>query len=113
MAGGVGFTNDINLCYFYTINWDDIINTDGNKWKCNLLSGTTKSCPPCDESCTVKSCWGTGLHNCQKLSKVNCSHECNQRRCFEPRPGGCCHPFCAGGCTGPKQSDCLVNITML
>lgn len=114
MAGNVGAINNSNLCYFNTINWDDIINEDSYQWKIYLFNGLKKNdCPPCDESCKTNSCWGGGLHNCQKFSKINCSRECNKRRCFEPRSGGCCHPLCAGGCTGPKQTDCLVNITAL
>lgn len=64
--------------------------------------------PPCDNEC-ADGCWGEGPHNCQKFSKTNCSPQCHQGRCFGPNPRECCHLFCAGGCTGPKQSDCLVS----
>lgn len=114
VAGNVGAVNNSNLCYFNTIIWNEIINTDSDEWKFYSCNGfKEKGCPSCDESCTIKSCWGVGLHNCQKFSKINCSHKCNQRRCFKPRSGGCCHLLCAGGCTGPKKTDCLVNITVL
>lgn len=112
-AGNVGAIDNSYLCHFNTVNWDDIINTDGYKWILHLSHGfSEKDCPPCDKSCTIKSCWGVGHRNCQKFSKINCSRECDQRRCFESGSGGCCHPLCAGGCTGPKKSDCLVNITV-
>lgn len=47
------------------------------------------------------------MHNCQKFSKIHCSPQCAQGRCFGPKPRECCHLFCAGGCTGPTQRDCL------
>ena len=70
-----------------------------------------RACTPCHESCT-KGCWGPGPQNCQKFSKISCSPQCHQGRCFGPKPRECCHLFCAAGCTGPKQSDCLVNISV-
>lgn len=63
-------------------------------------------CPPCHSSCEA-GCWGEGKHNCQKFSKINCSPQCTQGRCFGIEPRECCHLFCAGGCTGPTQKDCL------
>lgn len=63
-------------------------------------------CPKCHDSCT-SGCWAEGAHNCQKFSKVNCAAQCDNGRCFGPRPHDCCHLFCAGGCTGPTQKDCL------
>lgn len=65
-----------------------------------------RDCPPCHSSCE-KGCWGEGPENCQKFSKINCSPQCSQGRCFGPKPRECCHLFCAGGCTGPTQKDCL------
>ena len=68
--------------------------------------------PTCHESCP-EGCWGEGPHNCQKFSKIKCSPQCHQGRCFGSNPRECCHLFCAGGCTGPKQSDCLVCFIFL
>ncbi len=65
-----------------------------------------RDCPPCHSSCE-KGCWGEGSENCQKFSKINCSPQCSQGRCFGSKPRECCHLFCAGGCTGPTQKDCL------
>lgn len=65
-----------------------------------------RDCPPCHHSCEA-GCWGEGAHNCQKFSKLNCSPQCSQGRCFGSKPRDCCHLFCAGGCTGPTQKDCL------
>lgn len=102
--------DNYNLCHMRTINWDEIITGPGAKWMYMYnFSNSERECPPCDKSCTG-GCWGEGPHNCQKFSKINCSPQCYQGRCFGPKPRDCCHLFCAGGCTGPKQSDCLVRI---
>lgn len=73
------------------------------------FTNVERECPPCHKSCSA-GCWGEGPENCQKFSKINCSPQCFQGRCFGPEPRQCCHLFCAGGCTGPKQTDCLVRI---
>ena len=65
-----------------------------------------RDCPKCDKSCEA-GCWGEGPENCQRFSKTNCSPQCWQGRCFGSNSRECCHLFCAGGCTGPKLSDCL------
>uniref|UniRef100_T1II99 receptor protein-tyrosine kinase n=1 Tax=Strigamia maritima TaxID=126957 RepID=T1II99_STRMM len=74
--------------------------------KMNNLEMPVLRGPPCDPNCP-EGCWGEGVENCQKFSKINCSPQCHQGRCFGNRPRECCHLFCAGGCKGPKQSDCL------
>lgn len=110
LAGNVGMIDNYNLCHMRTINWDEIITGQGAKWMYMYnFSNSERECPPCDKSCSG-GCWGEGPHNCQKFSKINCSPQCYQGRCFGPKPRDCCHLFCAGGCTGPKQSDCLVSI---
>lgn len=63
-------------------------------------------CMRCHPSC-IAGCWGEGAHNCQKFSKTNCAAQCGDGRCFGPQPRDCCHLFCAGGCTGPTQKECL------
>lgn len=65
-----------------------------------------RDCPACHSSCEL-GCWGEGPGNCQKFSKINCSPQCKQSRCFGSKPRECCHIFCAGGCTGPTNKDCL------
>lgn len=107
LNGSVGMLNNYNICHVKTINWDEII-TDSKgifKFEYNFPSLPERECQ-CDPSCEA-GCWGDGPENCQKFSKVNCSPQCFQGRCFGPKPRECCHLFCAGGCTGPKQSDCL------
>ncbi|XP_076374174.1 epidermal growth factor receptor-like isoform X2 [Tachypleus tridentatus] len=107
LTGNVGFLHSYEICFIHTINWNEILTGQGSK---AIFKYTTKpsdkKCPPCDESCTG-GCWGEGAKNCQKFSKINCSPQCYKGRCYGPNPRECCHLFCAGGCTGPKQSDCL------
>lgn len=107
LAGSVGMFNNYNLCHVKSINWDEII-TGPNSSYVYVYNFTQpeRECPPCDKSCKA-GCWGEGPQNCQNFSKINCSPQCYQGRCFGPEPRDCCHLFCAGGCTGPKQSDCL------
>ncbi|XP_011298700.1 epidermal growth factor receptor isoform X1 [Fopius arisanus] len=107
LNGSVGMYNNYNLCHIKTINWDEIITGPGGKYV-YVYNFTTpeRVCDECHKNCE-NGCWGEGPENCQKFSKTNCSPQCWQGRCFGPNPRECCHLFCAGGCTGPKQSDCL------
>lgn len=43
------------------------------------------------------------------MTRIHCASGC--QRCKGPSPNDCCHTQCAAGCTGPKDSDCLVNHT--
>ena len=110
LSGSVGILNNYNLCHIKTIEWkNEIITSPTAKYRFEYkFHEPERDCTPCHESCT-KGCWGPGPQNCQKFSKVSCSPQCHQGRCFGPKPRECCHLFCAGGCTGPKQSDCLVR----
>ncbi|XP_021924577.1 epidermal growth factor receptor isoform X4 [Zootermopsis nevadensis] len=107
LGGSVGLFNNYNLCHIKTINWDEIITGPEAKYVYVYnFSLPERSCLPCHNSCK-QGCWGEGPENCQRFSKINCSPQCWQGRCFGSNPRECCHLFCAGGCTGPKQSDCL------
>lgn len=59
----------------------------------------------------VQSRWRTAdnldLSFLSKVTRVKCASGC--QRCKGPLPNDCCHMQCAAGCTGPKDSDCLVN----
>ncbi|XP_076337707.1 epidermal growth factor receptor-like isoform X1 [Tachypleus tridentatus] len=107
LNGSVGFFNNYNLCHIRTIRWDEIL-TGPNAVSDYVYDfpQPERECPACNKSCE-DGCWAEGSHNCQKFSKINCSPQCHQGRCFGPNPRECCHLFCAGGCVGPKQSDCL------
>ncbi|XP_037089788.1 epidermal growth factor receptor-like [Pollicipes pollicipes] len=109
LAGSVGIFNNYNLCHIKSINWDEILTGPGaiDVYVYNFTE-RERNCSSCHESCPAEGgCWGPGADNCQRLSKINCSPQCHGGRCFGPEPRQCCHLFCAGGCTGPTQSDCL------
>jgi len=106
LAGSVGSYNNRNLCHIRTINWDEILNWPMYR-SVFVYDGTEPECPLCDPNCQG-SCWGQGAEMCQKFSKVSCSPACgNNGRCFGPSHTECCHSYCAGGCTGSNQTDCL------
>lgn len=106
LAGSVGSFNNRKLCHIRTINWDEILNWPMYK-SVFVYNGTEPECSACDSACQG-SCWGDGPEMCQKFSKNTCSPQCgHQARCYGPSAGECCHSFCAGGCNGPKQTDCL------
>ncbi|KFM81599.1 Epidermal growth factor receptor, partial [Stegodyphus mimosarum] len=110
LTGSVGFYYNYNLCHVRTIKWDEILTgPDAKPVYVYNFTYPERHCEfksTCDESCEA-GCWGEGPHNCQNFSKINCSPQCHQGRCFGPNPRECCHLFCAGGCTGPTQADCL------
>ncbi|XP_031623661.1 epidermal growth factor receptor [Contarinia nasturtii] len=107
LSGSVFIFNNQNLCFLQTINWDEIITGPGEISKIVYnFTFPEPVCPKCHASC-IAGCWGEGAHNCQKFSKINCSPQCGEGRCFGPNPRDCCHLFCAGGCTGPTQNKCL------
>ncbi|KAI5615178.1 receptor tyrosine-protein kinase erbB-4 precursor, partial [Silurus asotus] len=47
---------------------------------------------------------GGGLY--VHLTKTVCADQCDSR-CFSPYVSDCCHRECAGGCLGPKNTDCF------
>ncbi|KAG8192328.1 hypothetical protein JTE90_002148 [Oedothorax gibbosus] len=107
LVGSVGFYNNYNLCHIRTIKFEEILS--GAHAKPVYVYNFTqpeRECSTCDSSCS-EGCWAEGPQNCQNFSKINCSPQCHQGRCFGPNPRECCHLFCAGGCTGPTQADCL------
>lgn len=104
LAGSVGSYNNRNLCHMRKINWDEILNVPYRS--VFSYNGIPPECS-CDSECKMDYCWGDGPDACQKFSKTNCSPQCSQGRCFGSEPRECCHLFCAGGCTGPKQTECF------
>lgn len=107
LAGNIGLVSNNGLCYLDTIRWAEILTGPAAR-VVSLHNRPGRSCTPCHSTCRPESgCWGPEPHHCQHLSKINCSPQCHGGRCFGPKPRQCCHLFCAGGCTGPTQSDCL------
>lgn len=106
LRGSVGLLSNYNLCHVKTINWKEIItDTLGEYVYAYNFTSPERTCS-CHTSCEA-GCWGEGPENCQKFSKENCSPQCSEGRCYGSNPRECCHIYCAGGCTGPKQSDCI------
>ncbi|KAK5642470.1 hypothetical protein RI129_008637 [Pyrocoelia pectoralis] len=107
LSGSVVLFNNYNLCHVKTINWKEIISDLNGQYVYHYnFSSPERQCAPCHKNCS-SGCWGEGVENCQRFSKENCSPQCYQGRCFGSNPRECCHLFCAGGCVGPKQSDCI------
>jgi len=106
LNGQVGFYNNYNLCHMRTIQWPEIVSNGKDAYYKYNFTAPERECPKCHESC-AHGCWGEGPHNCQKFSKLTCSPQCAGGRCYGPKPRECCHLFCAGGCNGPTQKDCI------
>ncbi|KAK4296732.1 hypothetical protein Pmani_030810 [Petrolisthes manimaculis] len=106
LQGSVGVINNYNLCHMETIEWGEIMTDPDGTYTFTYNFSVAQPTCQCDKACK-KGCWGEGEHNCQKFSKLTCSPQCAQGRCYGPGPRDCCHLFCAGGCTGPTQRDCL------
>ncbi|CAG5117980.1 unnamed protein product, partial [Candidula unifasciata] len=111
LNGKVFLQNNNMLCFDDTINWTDI-NPSSNPPV--IINDTPKrQCGECHESCynpitNHRHCWGEGPNMCQKLSYgVVCHDNCGGNRCYGSLPYQCCHQECAGGCTGPKKTDCF------
>lgn len=106
LQGSVGIFNNYNLCHIQTIEWNEIMSDTNaeHKYVYNFTQ-PHRTCS-CDGTCEV-GCWGEGADNCQKFSKLKCASQCHHGRCYGRGPRECCHLFCAGGCTGPTQSDCI------
>lgn len=63
----------------------------------------------CAQKMTIwlKNSWKSWLAFSSKVTRSNCTSGC--QRCKGSLPNDCCHMQCAAGCTGPKDSDCLVS----
>ncbi|XP_067361222.1 receptor tyrosine-protein kinase erbB-3a isoform X2 [Channa argus] len=102
LEGGVRITNNKYLSFAPQVNWLDIVK-DGTAHIVIEGNGPEK---PCNQACGDVPCWGPGNDSCQILTKTVCAPQCNGR-CFGRNPSECCHNECAGGCTGPLDTDCF------
>uniref|UniRef100_A0A3B4TVN1 Receptor protein-tyrosine kinase n=1 Tax=Seriola dumerili TaxID=41447 RepID=A0A3B4TVN1_SERDU len=102
LEGGVKIIQNKYLSYAPQVNWLDIVK-DGTAEI--MIEGNGPE-QPCDKACVDVSCWGPGGDSCQILTKTVCAPQCNGR-CFGINPSECCHIECAGGCTGPLDTDCF------
>ncbi|XP_054473898.1 receptor tyrosine-protein kinase erbB-3a [Anoplopoma fimbria] len=102
LEGGVKIFNNDYLSYAPQVNWFDIVK-DGTAPIVIEGNGPEK---PCNEACGDLPCWDPGNDTCQILTKTVCAPQCNGR-CFGRNPSECCHIECAGGCTGPLDTNCF------
>uniref|UniRef100_I3KS89 Receptor protein-tyrosine kinase n=1 Tax=Oreochromis niloticus TaxID=8128 RepID=I3KS89_ORENI len=99
LRGGVKIIHNKYLSYAPQVNWLDIVK-DGSAQIMIEDNGPEK---PCHKACGDVPCWGPGNDTCQIYRvRPQCSG-----RCFGRNPSECCHVECAGGCTGPKDTDCF------
>uniref|UniRef100_A0A673WKS3 Receptor protein-tyrosine kinase n=1 Tax=Salmo trutta TaxID=8032 RepID=A0A673WKS3_SALTR len=104
LEGGVQIIQNKFLSYTPQVNWLDIVK-DGDSEVIINENGPEREYKPCDEACGGP-CWGPRNDTCQSLTKTVCAPQCNGR-CFGRSPSECCHMECAGGCTGPLDTDCF------
>uniref|UniRef100_A0A673CZ82 Receptor protein-tyrosine kinase n=1 Tax=Sphaeramia orbicularis TaxID=375764 RepID=A0A673CZ82_9TELE len=102
LEGGVKIIQNKYLSYAPQVNWLDIVR-DGSA---DILIQDNGPENACDEACGDVPCWGPGKDKCQRLTKTVCAPQCNGR-CFGENPSECCHIECAGGCSGPLDTDCF------
>ncbi|KAM9859780.1 receptor tyrosine-protein kinase erbB-3a [Aulostomus maculatus] len=102
LEGGVKIIQNKYLSYAPQVNWLDIVKDASVPI---MIEGNGPK-ELCNEECGDVPCWGPGNDTCQILTKTVCAPQCNGR-CFGRNPSECCHNECAGGCTGPLDTDCL------
>ncbi|XP_067443578.1 receptor tyrosine-protein kinase erbB-3a isoform X1 [Thunnus thynnus] len=102
LEGGVKIIQNKYLSYAPQVNWLDIVKDVA----AHIMIETNGPEKPCNEACGDVPCWGPGNDTCQILTRSVCAPQCN-RRCFGRNPSECCHSECAGGCTGPLDTDCF------
>ncbi|KAL5288844.1 ERBB2.2 family protein [Megaselia abdita] len=112
LHGSAGFYLNTHLNHIETIDWNEILSDTTAKYIFDddslVITDPYKCHPDCMRGENgERACWGPGPQNCQKFSKTICSPQCAGGRCFGTKPRECCHLFCAGGCTGPTQKDCI------
>uniref|UniRef100_A0A671RRY4 Receptor protein-tyrosine kinase n=1 Tax=Sinocyclocheilus anshuiensis TaxID=1608454 RepID=A0A671RRY4_9TELE len=107
LEGGVQIIQNKFLSYAPQINWLTFCDLP-SLWRVSMIVFWTICIfclVPCHGSCGGR-CWGPGNDSCQILTKTVCAPQCNGR-CFGRSPSECCHIECAGGCTGPLDTNCF------
>uniref|UniRef100_A0A673ZBI0 Receptor protein-tyrosine kinase n=1 Tax=Salmo trutta TaxID=8032 RepID=A0A673ZBI0_SALTR len=87
LEGGVQIVQNKFLSYTPQVNWLDIVKDGASEVIINE-NGPERE------------------YNPAHLTKTVCAPQCNGR-CFGRSPSECCHMECAGGCTGPLDTDCF------
>uniref|UniRef100_A0A3Q3XN50 receptor protein-tyrosine kinase n=1 Tax=Mola mola TaxID=94237 RepID=A0A3Q3XN50_MOLML len=93
LEGGVKIIQNKYLSYAPKVNWLDIVK-DGSAHIMIESNGPDSELE-----------MSTNCHQLQ-LTKTVCAPQCNGR-CFGRNPSECCHIECAGGCTGPLDTNCF------
>ncbi|OWF51310.1 epidermal growth factor receptor-like [Mizuhopecten yessoensis] len=108
--GKVLFYKNPMLCFVNTVNWHAIV--PGRDEPVNYGDDAYRfDCPlECDSACRfgddIAHCWGLNPLMCQRHEvPVWCHQDC-PGRCYDSYILGCCHPECAIGCYGPRDTDC-------
>ncbi|XP_051962113.1 receptor tyrosine-protein kinase erbB-3-like [Xyrauchen texanus] len=101
LEGGVQIVQNRNLSYAPWINWQDVVR-DSSALIEIQNNGVRGFC----YSACGGFCWGPSKDQCQKLTKTVCAPQCHGH-CFGTNPNECCHTECAGGCIGPRDTDCF------
>uniref|UniRef100_A0A674P6F1 Receptor protein-tyrosine kinase n=1 Tax=Takifugu rubripes TaxID=31033 RepID=A0A674P6F1_TAKRU len=108
LQGGVKIIKNRDLSYAPKVNWLDIVK-DG---AANItIFGNGPESELCHIACGVTVnrevlLLPTSGDKLFALTKTVCAPQCNFR-CFGRSPSECCHSECAGGCTGPLDTDCF------
>uniref|UniRef100_A0A7N6A2B8 Receptor protein-tyrosine kinase n=1 Tax=Anabas testudineus TaxID=64144 RepID=A0A7N6A2B8_ANATE len=89
LEGGVKIIQNKYLSYAPQVNWLDIVK-DGTPHILFEGNGPESECKRFRHT----------------MTKTVCAPQCNSR-CFGRNPSECCHNECAGGCTGPLDTDCF------
>ncbi|KAL2104276.1 hypothetical protein ACEWY4_001144 [Coilia grayii] len=101
LEGGVQIINNKYLRYASWVDWKDIVR-DPNA---PLVMKDNGERGECHAACKGH-CWGPSAAQCQNMTKTMCALQCN-RHCFGSSPRECCDVECAGGCSGPLNTDCF------
>ncbi|VDP18795.1 unnamed protein product, partial [Soboliphyme baturini] len=118
--GGVRIAGNSELCYVDTINWNELCREDS----AHILIEENKDTVLCSDVCeasaqedlcivhgSTSSTAPTARRACWNRDKcqLGCPKQCKEfgLSCnTSATPPFCCHPQCAAGCTGLKNTDC-------
>ncbi|XP_072552160.1 receptor tyrosine-protein kinase erbB-3b [Salminus brasiliensis] len=105
LEGGVQIVSNKYLSYAPLINWQDIVRDSSAHIEISGNGPHRENVLPCHSECRGH-CWGPNKDQCQTLTKTVCAPQCHGR-CFGTSPRDCCNIECAGGCSGPLETDCF------
>uniref|UniRef100_A0A673WUZ9 Receptor protein-tyrosine kinase n=1 Tax=Salmo trutta TaxID=8032 RepID=A0A673WUZ9_SALTR len=104
LEGGVQIIQNKFLSYTPQVNWLDIVK-DGDSEVIINENGPEREYI-CLAQSTLYLSLSAPLPPTPPVTKTVCAPQCNGR-CFGRSPSECCHMECAGGCTGPLDTDCF------